>query len=352
MARMAGSRFGVIGAVWLASVAILTATSIAPAGEVVFKNGDRLTGKVTTATDGKLTIESAIAGKVVVNMSDVKSFSTDEPVDLVLKDGSTVKQQVTTAPSTADGTITTAGGTVAPQAFALGDVVAINPPPKDTGWKGDVAAGAIFQSGNSESTSVSVEANAARRREDDRFTLKGQYLFDSQKDKATDETSTTTDSYLASAQYDYFLTKKLYVFGRFQAERDRVADLEFRGTGSLGLGYQWVESAKTNISTELGLGYTYEDYKSQESRDFVSARAAYHIDHKLWENVGVFHNMEYLPSLEDFANYKINADGGLRFEVNANLFTQLKMEWKYDSQPAGNKDSSDFRYLMQVGWKF
>ncbi len=324
-------------------------------GEVIFKNGDRLTGKVTTGSEGKLTIESAMAGKVVVNMADVKTFTTDEPVELVLKDGSTVKQQVTapaSPPASTEPSIATAGGTVAAQNFALGDVVAINPPPKDTGWKGDVAAGAIFQTGNSESTSVDIEANAARRREDDRFTGKGQYLFASQKDKTTSESSTTTDSYLVSGQYDYFLTKKLYLFGRVQAERDRVADLDFRGTGSVGVGYQWIESAKTNFSTELGVGYTYEDYKSQEARDFVSARAAYHVDHKLWQNVGVFHNLEYTPSLEDFANYKINADGGLRFTVTENLFTQLKMEWKYDSQPADNKDNSDFRYLMQVGWKF
>ena len=60
--------------------------SVAPAlgDEVLFLNGDRLTGTILKATGGKLTIKTEGAGEVTVDLSKVKTFSTDEPVQLVV----------------------------------------------------------------------------------------------------------------------------------------------------------------------------------------------------------------------------------------------------------------------------
>src|SRR4051812_15055433 len=80
--------------------AVLVALAAAPtfADEIVFKNGDRMTGKITAADAGKLTITSAVAGSVTVKMEDVKTFTTDEPITLKMKDGTEVHDTAAAAP--------------------------------------------------------------------------------------------------------------------------------------------------------------------------------------------------------------------------------------------------------------
>ena len=72
---------------------ILTVSVSASGGQVLLKNGDRLTGTITTMTDGKLTIETELAGKVEIAMKNVQTISSDEPLELQLKDENLTKQQ-------------------------------------------------------------------------------------------------------------------------------------------------------------------------------------------------------------------------------------------------------------------
>src|SRR4051812_21001255 len=71
---------------------LLVGASTARGDEVQFNNGDRLTGTIVSADGGKLKIKTKIAGDVTVDMKDVKTFSTDAPVVIKLKDGPVVHQ--------------------------------------------------------------------------------------------------------------------------------------------------------------------------------------------------------------------------------------------------------------------
>lgn len=341
---------------WVRAAALLAAVcsaSVAYAGEVVFKNGDRLTGEVTQLGGGKLKIKSAIAGEIMVNLADVATFSTDAPVEIKLKDGSVLNQPV--VKSETPGTIATtqSASGVAPSQLTLDQVATINEPKVPaTRWTGNIRAGALVTRGNSDTDAVNVAGEAVRRSVDDRFSLTGQYLYGRQRDDDTGEKSTSTDNWTFQGKYDYFVSKKLYVYGVAKFERDRIADLSLRAQPGVGVGYQWIESAKSNFSTEVGLGFTYEDYKNQDSNSYINARVAYHYDRVLRENVKFVHNVEYLPSLEDVGKFNINADAGIRVALTEKFFTEFKVEWKYNSEPAEDASDSDLRYILSVGWEF
>ena len=65
----------------LAALAIATCLAgTAGADEVLFTNGDRITGMITQGAGGQLTIKSDTVGEVKVDMSKVKTFSTTQPV--------------------------------------------------------------------------------------------------------------------------------------------------------------------------------------------------------------------------------------------------------------------------------
>src|SRR5262249_32309808 len=62
------------------------------ADEVIFMNGDRLTGKIESATGGKLILKTEAAGNVTIDLAKVKTFSTDAPVKLKLGEDAPVME--------------------------------------------------------------------------------------------------------------------------------------------------------------------------------------------------------------------------------------------------------------------
>ena len=320
----------------------------AAADEILFLNGDRLTGKIVKADGGKLTIKSETAGEVTVDLAKVKTFSTDEPI--VIKTGDTTLSSKVTGG--ADGTVQVvpvAGGSS--QVIALKDVAKINPPPVQ--WTGSFVANAMITTGNSETENFGVSLNAVRRSEIDRITLGGAYYYGRQEDKDTGDKTTTIDNWFLLGKYDYFLTKQFYLYGLVRVEQDQIADLDLRLTLSGGVGYQWFEMPTFNLSTEVGVAWVYENFQGGGNEDHVAARFAYHVDWTPYKTIKLFHNLEWLPNVTDwFGDYNLNVDAGLRATIYEGLFAEAKIEVRYDTTPAPGAKKDDVRYLLGVGWAF
>ena len=333
------------------AITVLTCGATAARGdEILFLNGDRLTGTIVSAADGKLTIQSAVAGTVTVDLAAVKTFSTDKPVELHVGEKNVLSTKVERAD--ADGTVRAVGGDgVAGQSVSLKELRRINPPPLK--WTGTVTANATITRGNSNTDNVGISINAERRAEKDRITLNAGYLYGRQEDPTTGDESTTTDNWFLFGKYDYFFSPKFYGFGSSRVERDRIALLDLRFTPAGGVGYQWVEREDFRFSTEAGLAWVYEDFaNTDDGNDYFAARLAYRLDKRLNEKVTAFHNLEYIPSIEDLDVFNVNADAGVRASLTARMFAEIKLEWRYDSEPAPGAGKNDLRYLVGVGWTF
>ena len=104
-------------------------SAVCVADEVYLVNGDRITGKVTTLADGKLTVESDLAGKLTIDLNNVTTFKTNEPVEIQLKDGTAFKKQISKAET---GRFAVEGDqTLKSQDFNVASIVVINPPVKE-----------------------------------------------------------------------------------------------------------------------------------------------------------------------------------------------------------------------------
>lgn len=108
-------------------ILVLSPAGPARGDEVLFLNGDRLSGKILKAAGGKLTIKTEGAGEVSVDMVKVKTFSTDAPVAVGVKEQPPVSADVGAGP---DRYVQTAPAPGAPpQPVAIADISAINPTP-------------------------------------------------------------------------------------------------------------------------------------------------------------------------------------------------------------------------------
>ena len=335
-------------ALFLGFALALVLTAFAAADEIQFINGDRLTGKIKSAADGKMVISTDVAGDVTVDMSKVKTFTSTEPIELHVGEKNVIKTTVAAGPQ---GSVQAApGGGVAGGPIAIKDIKSINPPPVK--WTGAIAANGLITRGNSSTENFGLTIDAQRRAEQDRITFGAGYLYGRQKDPDTNVRSTTTDNWFLFGKYDYFFSKKFYGFLSTRFEHDRIAELKLRATPAGGVGYQWIEKPNMNFLTEAGLAWVYEDFENAESDDHFALRLAYHFDKKLNDKVNFFHNLEYLPSIEDSSDFNLNADAGVRVTLTKNMFTEFKIEWKHDNQPAPGAAENDLRYLLGVGWAF
>ena len=96
--------------------------SVASADVVVLKNGDRVSGIIETLADGKLKMKSDLMGEVTMDLANVQTFSTDEPITLLFKDGTVVHQKI----ASADGQGRHPAGRADPAAeLALADLNAV-----------------------------------------------------------------------------------------------------------------------------------------------------------------------------------------------------------------------------------
>jgi putative salt-induced outer membrane protein YdiY len=330
---------------WMVAIAgCIGVTAVTLADEVLFKSGDRLTGTVKSMADGKMLFDSKVAGPVVLKMADIETFSTDEPIKIALTDGTIVKYKISVAE---DGHV----AIDADQPLSFDSIDKLNP--KKPAWKGVITTGATFVRGNTKSDSASVGIEAARRSEAGRITLGAGYYTARQRDNSTRSNSTTADNWFMKGQYDYFISEKLYGYGNGRYERDRLTNLEMRMTPSLGLGYQWIERADFNFSTEIGMNWLYERYQEpDETRTYTAGRLAYHIDRNFNDYVKAFHNFEYLLSTERMDTYLVNADVGLRAALTAYLSLEAKAQLAYNSKPADDRDNKYLRYFLGVGWTF
>lgn len=316
------------------------------ADEVLFKNGDRLSGTIETYDGAKLTINSAVAGKVSVELKDVKTFVTDHPIDLTLSDGTTVRGQVSGGPDGQISLVPTAG---AARTVPLANVTKINLPVK---WTGNIVMGGLIARGNTNTDSFNAAAHAERRSEQDRIILDGGYLYGREHIKGIPGKHETANDLFGSAEYDYFFTKKFYGYGKIGAEHDTIAGLDLRLTPGVGVGYQWFETPALNFNTEAGGGLLYRKYARDGDMTSATARLAYHLKVKFNDRVSGFHNFEYLPGLDELGDYYFDTDAGIRASITERMFTEFKVDFRYDSRPAAGRGSSDIRYILGVGWTF
>jgi putative salt-induced outer membrane protein YdiY len=322
------------------------------ADEVHLKNGDRLTGKIVHLVDGKLAFRSDAAGGVTVKLSDIQTLSSDDPIEVNLKDKTGFKQKVLSAEP---GRFRVEGSeALKAQEFAVGDIVSINPPIKPIPkWTGDISAGVTSTHGNTKTEMISANATLSKRTEKDRTTMSADYAKGEQEDKDTGETVTIEDWWRAKGKYDYFFTKKMYGYIDGRYEKDAVAELDRRMIIGGGGGHQWIESADMNFSTELGLASLYEKYDNQtDSNSELSIQLGYNFDKKLRKNIKFTHDLTYYPSIDKFSDYFLTSTAGIRADFTERMFVTFKAIFNHDTTPAIGSHKTDVKYFLGIGYRF
>lgn len=320
------------------------------ADEVIFLNGDRLTGKLLNINNGNVSFNPELMGIITFNISKTKSISTDEPVTINFDDGTRISTS----------TVTFREGAVAITDFESATI--INAPPEDVfsvkesgasraaNWTGSISGGLTKISNDEDTTALNVILQLQRRSPKHRLRTRGLLFLEREKNSETKQKETTEENYTADGRYDYFFSKKYFWFGGGNYKRDIINDLNYRIITGSGLGYQWLDSASNHLDTIGGFAYTKEQY-SEEDNSYISYLFGINLDYELWDGVTATLDATITPKVNDPSDYIARGFGGVKLMATEKLYINFNTIFDYNSK-VNKSDSTDTKFLLGVGWDF
>jgi putative salt-induced outer membrane protein YdiY len=317
----------------------------ASADEIILVNGDRLTGVITNAEEGVVTLETEYSEPIKIQKATIKRITTDNPKEIHLMSGEVLKGRLTT---TDDGRMVVESYDKREStALAWDTVTAINPPPDEPSrWKGSVTLGAGLQSGNTDRATVSLGAEATRRTEQDRFGLRFLHNYAEEDDEIT-----ARNTY-GALKYDYFITKVLYGYLGVELLNDKFKDLNLRTVVGPGFGYQVWDDPVKSLLFEAGLAYFSEDLKEGEDEQWITARLASNFSYRILDTVVFTDQLVIYPNLEDIGQYQLRNESALTSILGSGWSLKLANILERDSDPPEGVKKHDLYWITGLQYGF
>lgn len=221
-------------------------------------------------------------------------------------------------------------------------------------WSSKISLGANLRSGNTDQVDYSAIANAHRRTTESRYNL--DYIGNYSK---TDGDN-TINNHRINTNFDWYLSKQFYLRPVFaEVYIDPFLNYEYRATIGFGIGYDIIDTSKTNWSISGGPAYTYTkfDNVAQDQADNDSS-AAFVID--------TVYDVEITSDIDFNALYRINygsdasggythhALAGFSIELTDMFDLDLSLVWDHINKPQPNSDNSfpkqdDYQFIIGFG---
>lgn len=343
----------------LGVVLALTAATAAFADRVELTDGSVVHGKLLSAEKGQFKFETKFAGVITIAQEQIKSFATDEAVNVGLKAGTQVLGTVSATP--AGIAVTAADGQMSSSAA---NVVALWRPGEDSPevreakatadklkrrWNYEASAAITGRSGVSEKFAGSVGLKATLVSPHDKLEFSGAV------NRAQENGNTTANDWKAGVDYSAFFSEKSVWYARTDLTKDKIKQIDLRSNSAFGLGRKIAKTDARDTEVRLGLGYIYETY-SGGSADFESAGLDVAIINAQKLGWAAMNNkITFTPSFEDFANYRLLHETSFDLPIQSGQFWKLRMGVAndYQSEPAGGVEKLDTTYFtaLILNWK-
>jgi putative salt-induced outer membrane protein len=287
---------------------------------------------------------------------DVARLNSGGEVRVVLGEGASPFPAV--LEGSGDGEVVAVSPDGTSRTIGLSAITALNPPPPvpplATDWAGTTTVGATANTGNADSVALSSRLSISHRGPEDRVTLKGNWDYISTEEGISDRRLD------GEGRYDYFFEKQVFLYVSHKFEHALAKQLELRYTGSVGGGYQFIESTPLALHADLGLAYVNEDFKPDrsvsppESKDKVygALRSTFSFSWRLREGVVFTQELSTLAGVQDTDDFSVRSDTALRVDFVDPFGITLSIITDYDNTPGAGKRRTDVIYTAGLSYSF
>lgn len=229
-----------------------------------------------------------------------------------------------------------------PLALASCPVLAQTAPKPDGLWRGSFGLGATASSGNSESITYSLNADAVRQTGTNKTNGYLQGVYGRREVEGTTERA--SDLLRAGGKHDRDINDRTFVFGAVDLERNKVINLNLRTVVATGLGYHVVRREGLTFDVSTGPAYNQERY-STETREAVEWLFAEESVHALTPAVSFRQRLSYYPSLKDSGEFRAVFDAGFVLKVTRRWSATITLNDRYQSNPLAGVKKNDLLFV-------
>jgi putative salt-induced outer membrane protein YdiY len=315
-------------------------------------SGEWLKGDLKVLYDDKLEFDSKELELLELDWEDVKQVIGHKIFSVRFEGPTTV---VGTLRVTENKVIVTVGKEK--QEFERNQLISIAyGEPKEIGyWSAKISLGLDVREGNSDQINYSASVNAQRRTSESRFSI--DYLGIFNKTEGIE----TANSQRISSYYDIFKTKKFFwrpVFGEYF--RDRFSNIQNRVTVGTGIGYQIIDTPKTEWDVTPGIAYQYTQNVSVEAgQDTDNSTPAFvlgtNYEIKFTKKIKFNASYQFYIVNQESGRYTHHAVAAIENKLTRKLDLDLSFVWDRIQDPTPGADGQvpnqdDFYFFFGIGF--
>ena len=322
------------------------------ADEIRIQDGGMFKGTIRSISESHIEIETAFAGTLKVDRTQVSGFSADHPVFVRLEDG-TVRSGTISNPESGAIEVVEAGNAVRVPLASVRqgwlkpendpEVIAAQRAEEEMRrrWKYQTAANFSGRSGNSDERRVGVGLSATLFCKQDELRLNASY------DSRESNGRKSSDQRKLGARYTSYFNDPWGWYVRQEFEEDQFKNIQLRSMSAIGFSYRRMDKNKKKLALSAGVNYRHETYADQ-TPESSNIGLDLGLEHFFGSNRRFeFHNqLTVVPSVEDMTNYLISQDSYVDVPLTASRRWKIRLglENDYNSQPTGGRAALDSRY--------
>ncbi len=318
---------------------------IAAAEQVTLKNGDRLTGEIVGLSEEAVLLKSPILGELRIPWRDINSLEGKKPIRLITHSGRELTGTLEKFES--DVWVIRPEDSEEPLRISFAELEQLDvQAPRAKLWKGKISAGLAHQSGNTDSFGFNFRGDLTRRTRSSRFALQGVY------ERKETQGTLDTDKGSLSGRYDYLFTDRLFAFGLVDLETDRAEGLDLRHTETVGPGYFFIRTDRTELSGEIGISSIQEFFRDGRRETNLAGLVGGAWEQKIFQST-LSLKAAYLPK---FRNPETNflANGQLIFStpITDLLSLDFVVTDEYNNNPRPGVEKNDVSINTNLAVKY
>lgn len=186
-------------------------------------------------------------------------------------------------------------------------------------WHGDFSLGGSASTGNTRTTSLTLQAAASRSSEVDEITLQG--LLNDGTDQTNGVRTRSAELRRLRGRYDFNLSDQLYAFGGAEGETNRPGGVQRRSGLNFGAGWRLRDDERLRWDLLSGLGYTVTHFTDGSRRGGAELLLGEESMHKLGGNSSFKQRLAWYPGISDV---------GQRATFDATLTTAITDGWTFN----------------------
>jgi putative salt-induced outer membrane protein YdiY len=339
----------------------------AQADVVTLKNGDRVTGTLTTITGGNIQLKSDILGDLTIPLKQVTSFSVEKPVAVIVKGqqphAAAAQGQVELEPS-GDWQLTANGKQQTIKADTVNVIMPAEAYQKAEehkaqpwqDWTGSASLGYGLQHGDQETRTFTSTVNIVRERPATPiFSPHWRTNFD----LATLLSNSTSDGVFVDSHTlttdvkpQYLFTENNFVFGLVQFDHISTQALYWRQTYGGGYGRDVIKNSRTTFSLLGGITYVHEKFYDGTWDDSAQALIGEKLGYQISKRVRLDHDFNFYPNLSDTGQYRFDTATTLSAKLAGKFSLNAGVIDLYLSNPPVGSQKNSVTFTTGIGYTF